>query len=94
MIEGGQRGADRLARDWAIARGVPKQTFEAEWSRYGPAAGPIRNQRMLDEGKPDRVLAFPGNIGTRDMMAKAGRAGVPITIVPLTVPPDVEIVPA
>jgi hypothetical protein len=27
------------------------------WS--GPAAGPIRNQLMLDKGKPDVVLAFP-----------------------------------
>lgn len=40
------------------------------------AAGPIRNSRMLREGKPDLVLAFPGHGGTADMVKQAGEAGV------------------
>lgn len=31
---------------------------------YGKAAGAIRNQQMLDEGKPDLVVAFKGGRGT------------------------------
>lgn len=44
----------------------------------GKAAGPIRNQRMLDDGKPDRVLAFPGGRGTANMVKLAKAAGVPV----------------
>jgi hypothetical protein len=36
---------------------------------------------MLDEGKPDLVLAFPGGRGTRNMVGQAKRAGVPVEIV-------------
>lgn len=42
------------------------------------AAGPIRNQHMLDIGKPDVVLAFPGGRGTEDMIRRAEKAGVPV----------------
>ena len=36
------------------------------------------NQRMLDEGKPDLVVAFPGAGGTKDMVRRAVKAGVPV----------------
>ena len=45
---------------------------------YNAAAGFIRNQRMVDEGRPDIVIAFPGGGGTRDMMLRATEAGVPV----------------
>jgi predicted Rossmann-fold nucleotide-binding protein len=68
IIEGGAPGADRLAREWAEANNVPVQTFEADWKRFGRRAGPLRNKRMLDEGKPDGVVAFPGGTGTANMI--------------------------
>lgn len=76
LIEGGARGADRLAREWAAANRVPVLTFNAEWETYGRAAGPIRNQRMLMEGKPDIVIAFPGGAGTANMIRQARAAGI------------------
>ena len=80
LIEGGAKGADTLARLWANRNLGPDQltTFEAEWRVHGKAAGAIRNQRMLDEGKPDLVVAFPGGRGTADMVRRAERAGVPV----------------
>jgi hypothetical protein len=33
---------------------------------------------MLDEGRPDVVVAFPGGRGTADMMMRAGSAGVEV----------------
>jgi hypothetical protein len=33
---------------------------------------------MLDEGKPDGVVAFPGKDGTEDMISKAERAGLKV----------------
>lgn len=78
LIQGGADGADRLARDYAEAMGIPIKTYLADWEKHGKAAGPIRNQRMLDEGRPDLVVAFPGGRGTADMVRQASRRGVPV----------------
>lgn len=78
VIHGGAPGADRMADLWARMYGVERMTFPADWNRHGRAAGPIRNQQMLDEGKPDLVIAFPGGRGTRDMMKRAFSAGVKV----------------
>ena len=77
LIAGGARGADTLAYEWATARGVPTEVYMADWA-LGSKAGPIRNHRMLDDGKPDLVIAFPGDKGTAGMMTIARRAGVRI----------------
>jgi hypothetical protein len=78
VIHGGASGADAHAARWAWLCGVPALPFDADWDKHGKAAGPRRNQRMLDEGKPDLVLAFPGGKGTADMVRRAKRAGVPV----------------
>jgi len=79
IIHGDARGADRLAKQWAESRGVPHRPFPAKWTKYGKAAGSIRNQQMLDEGKPDAVLAFDGGSGTQDMVDRARKAGLKVT---------------
>ena len=76
IIEGGAIGADFLARVWAKAHNVDFVEYQADWKTHGRAAGPIRNQQMLEEGKPDLVVAFPGGRGTADMVRKAHDAGV------------------
>lgn len=76
IIQGGARGADSLARRYAETRGLPCEEFRADWTKLRRAAGPIRNQTMLDQGKPDLVVAFPGGAGTADMVRRANRAGV------------------
>jgi hypothetical protein len=78
VICGAANGADALAADWAIARSVALSWFPADWKRHGKAAGPIRNQKMLDEGKPDLCIAFPGGRGTADMVRRAREAGVEV----------------
>lgn len=80
IIEGGAKGADRLAREWAwhpYGCGMV-ETFDADWEAHGTFAGPMRNKRMLEEGLPDLVIAFPGGRGTADMIRKARRAGVEV----------------
>jgi hypothetical protein len=77
-MEGGARGGDRCARNWAISRGVTYRTFDADWTRYRHRAGPIRNQQMLDEGCPDLTIALPGGKGTTDMVLKSRAAGVTV----------------
>lgn len=78
LIDGGATGADTLCRDWAYRNEVETRTFMADWKKHGKAAGPIRNQQMLDEGKPHMLVAFPGGRGTADMVSRAKKAGVTI----------------
>lgn len=80
VIEGKCRGADQLACKAAEALNIPVQSFPADWGRYGGAAGPIRNQQMLDEGKPNIVWAFHDDLtrsaGTKNMIQLATKARV------------------
>lgn len=78
LIHGGATGADTLASDWARGQGIPSNLFRADWKGLGRAAGPLRNQRMIDEGKPDAAVAFPGGDGTADMVRRLERAGIRI----------------
>jgi hypothetical protein len=77
IITGGAKGADQFAADWAAINCTDYKEFKPDWS-YGKRAGPIRNQKMLDEGKPDLVVAFPGGRGTADMVRRASKAGVEV----------------
>lgn len=81
IIQGDARGADRLAKAQAISRGVVHMDFPADWEGLGARAGPIRNQQMLDEGKPDLVIAFPGGRGTADMVNRAKVSGIETEII-------------
>tara|TARA_R110000787_G_scaffold37078_3_gene94450 strand:+ start:20985 stop:21359 length:375 start_codon:yes stop_codon:yes gene_type:complete len=81
IIEGGANGADNLAHMWARANKVAIRQFRANWDKHGKAAGMIRNKEMLDEGKPDLVIAFPGGRGTFDMVSRAIEAGLPTEVV-------------
>ena len=76
IIAGAAPGADTLAAEWAVSRCVESAAFYADWELHGKAAGPMRNRRMLEEGKPDLVVAFPGGSGTADMVRQAKAAGV------------------
>jgi hypothetical protein len=83
LIEGEARGADTQARLYAERRRIPLLKFPADWKRYGRMAGPIRNKQMLDEGKPELVIAFlaPHSKGTRDMIDQAERANIPVVVI-------------
>lgn len=78
VIQGGAAGADCIAREWCGSRGVPYDNFPADWKAHGKAAGPMRNQRMIDKGRPDLVVAFPGGRGTADMVRRARAAGIKV----------------
>ena len=85
IIEGDARGADRMAGEIALEMGYVLDesllVFPAKWTEYHKAAGPIRNQQMLDEGQPTIVYAFHSSIhdskGTKDMIRRAIKAKIP-----------------
>lgn len=80
IIHGVARGADQLAGRVAQQLGFEVLEFPADWRVFGKAAGPIRNRKMLEEGKPDLVIAFhpdlPVSKGTRNMVEISNKAGV------------------
>jgi hypothetical protein len=96
IIDGGARGADEWARRWfggevdghtyLVHDKVEHATFPADWERHGKSAGPIRNQQMLDEGKPEIVWAFVDkplseSRGTANMVLRSRVAGLPVYVV-------------
>lgn len=81
IISGVAKGADSLAVKFAFNNELTLHKFPAEWKAYGKAAGYIRNKSMLDIGKPDLVIAFPGGKGTKMMIELARKAGVEVKII-------------
>lgn len=85
IIEGECRGADLMGRRAGEAFGITILPYPALWDKYGKAAGPIRNQQMLDEGNPTECWAFHNDIrnstGTADMYARASKAGLKIYVI-------------
>ena len=91
IINGGAPGADFLSTLWAIRNKTASKSIPAKWKdlevegaviktgRFGDyncMAGFTRNQKMIDEEKIDLVVAFPGGMGTADMVNRAREANV------------------
>ena len=81
VIQGGAPGADWLGKHWASLRGVAVQTYVPRRHLDGCAAGTKRNQAMIDYGKPDVVIAFPGGRDTADVVQRARAAGIRVIAV-------------
>lgn len=80
LVQGGAVGADALARSWSDAN-LPQhalRTFRADWESYGKHAGHVCNREMLQETRPNLVVAFQGGIGTRHMVSIAEKAHVTV----------------
>ena len=84
IIHGNCRGADKLADSVARQLRLTVIPFPAKWRKFGHAAGPIRNEQMINEGRPDKVLAFHDHLdksrGTRDMIDRAESVNIPVRI--------------
>ena len=85
IIHGAARGADSIAGNIAKEFGFKVKEFPADWNKYKKAAGPIRNKQMLDEGKPDLVIAFHNKIedskGTKNMVTISKEQNVKVEII-------------
>lgn len=90
LFVGDANGADAIARRWfevATRDGkgpfpLRRTFFQADWNKYGKAAGPIRNETMValaqvKQAKGHRVicLAAPGGRGTADCVRRCRKAG-------------------
>jgi len=91
VVHGNQRGADTYIDIEARNRGLKVIPVPAAWETLGVAAGPLRNNRMLEimkearrKGHATLVMAFHDDlnlgVGTRDMVKKALSAKMEVII--------------
>lgn len=69
VVSGAQSGADEFGEEWAEAHGIKVTRFPADWTKFGKAAGPIRNGQMAKYA--DAAALLPGNEGTMNMRKQA-----------------------
>lgn len=71
IFSGNSGKVDLIGELYAITKGIPLRLFKADWDKYGTAAGPIRNQLMVNEA--DILLLIWDDIsrGSRDIFKKA-----------------------
>lgn len=80
IVEGGCKGVDILAYKYAKNHGIRVTQFNADWGKFGKAAGPIRNSEMITYvGESDYpiLVAFVSDTskGTLDTVNKAKSNG-------------------
>ena len=87
VVYGDAPGADTIADRLAKEFGYLPAAYPAKWRKYGRAAGPRRNQQMVDS-QPDVVLAFHEDLskskGTKDCVKKARAKKIPVFVWPET----------
>ena len=83
FVHGLARGADTMCDVIAKLYNYNVEGYPADWTKHGKAAGPIRNQEMLDTIDPeseDMVIGFHKDIenskGTKDMLKRSKKKGV------------------
>ncbi len=87
LAVGDANGVDAMAAEEARRIGYMVQVFEADWSRYGHAAGPKRNAAMIArgldwqaEGGNVELAAFHDDLehsrGTKNCVKQAMDAGI------------------
>jgi hypothetical protein len=81
IISGHAKGPDQLGERYAEERGFKCETYEADWTKYGNAAGYQRNLQMSKVA--DGLVAFwdGQSKGTQNMINIMYKTGKPVRIV-------------
>ena len=84
FVSGGCRGADKSDESYAAEHGYKIEVYPAEWKKYGPQAGPIRNMKMAKIS--DFVICFweGKSNGTQSMINCAKKLNKSIKIKRIT----------
>lgn len=83
VISGGADGADSLGEKWARKMNIPLTIYYPEWTKYGKAAGILRNTDIVQNCT--HMIAFPSSKGkgTQDSIKKAQKFGKILIIKPI-----------
>lgn len=80
VISGGAKGVDTLAKLYAIRYNHQFVEYKANWEKYGSKAGPIRNEKIVEDC--NEVIAFwdSKSRGTKNTLKLAREAGKSVHI--------------
>lgn len=85
IVTGDAQGADRAAREFAAECSLPLMVFEADWNKYGKAAGPTRNTQIVNRCVSMICFWDGASVGTLNALSQAAKAGKSVRIVPISV---------
>lgn len=85
IVSGGARGADTLAREYAVRNNIPLLEFLPKYAIYGRKAPIMRNIQIVDNC--DLLLAFWDGTsrGTKFTIYYARQKGIPCKIVDISI---------
>jgi len=78
LMSGGARGIDSSAEAFAEYRKKDFIRVDADWVKYGKAAGPIRNRLMAKEGDVLLAIWDGKSRGTKNMIEEMTKLGKPV----------------
>lgn len=61
-------GPDKIGKKWAIENNIPVKSYEADWNKYGKAAGPIRNEEMAKDATHAVIFYDGKSRGSKNMI--------------------------
>ena len=80
VLCGMAQGADLHGKTIAERAGFPVVEYPADWETHGKSAGPIRNQRMVDNADA-LIAAWDGKSrGTADVIRRAKAKGLRVHV--------------
>lgn len=80
IVEGGARGVDTLAFDFAWEQGIPVKVFPADWKQHGRAAGVLRNREMAKYAEALIAIWDGKSRGTKNMIEEAEKCGLKVYV--------------
>lgn len=81
IVSGTANGADKLGEKYAFNHNYKVLKFPANWSKYGNAAGPIRNRQMADIANACIVFWNGKSKGSKNMIETAKNKNLPTKII-------------
>lgn len=84
IISGGAKGADSIARQYAVDNKIEYVEYRPNWKHHGKSAGAIRNKIIVQDS--DLIIAFWDSVskGTKITIDYAREIDVPLHIVYFT----------
>lgn len=81
IVCGEAKGADTLGKRYAMDRGIPVDSYPADWVNHGKQAGYIRNEQMADNA--DALIAFWNGTssGTKHMIDTAKKRNLQVRVI-------------
>lgn len=71
VVSGCAPGVDTLGEEFAHYMNLPVHPYPANWTKYGMAAGPIRNRQMAENAEALIAVWDGKSPGTEDMINQA-----------------------